>query len=350
MAGEAFTAASEAAHALVRRLGPSDRLGVVGVGVKTDVVRPLQPVGDGVSSHAAVDDLVPAVEAPGERPRVGASRFAAPPLVLYVTDGVGPELPRTRAANGRPAPVLAFVVGRRARTEDLDALAATPGVELRFVPEPRDLPRAMDHALAMYRAAVARDLELTVKPAPGVRLLQLYGAEHEPDGTGGLRIPSLGPGEARTIIAELDVGPGAAFEPTRLVDVSVAHREGEMGLMARRETTISTIRAADREHALASRQGDVLRSVLAFRTGDVVERAGRAIASGDVPEAKRLLDEHRELLALSASRLHDASLYEDARVLAAYERVLRWVAPAWDEQARRRVAISMRIDGDGRVR
>jgi hypothetical protein len=385
MVGEPATFASAAAHTLVRRLRADDRLGIVGVGAATQTARKLRPVGERVSAHAAIDRLAPGGEASGEWLAVRGSGVRAPSaqrgalrsltaahfkggssgagvasLALYVTDGVGPvALPpgpgaastdRAAGAHRTATPTLVFVVGRRASPEALDALASTPGVELRFVREPRDLPRALERAVFAYRLAAARDLELSIAPAPGVRVARVYGAEVSPDGEQRVRVSALGPGEAKVVLAELDVGPGAAFEPTRLAEVTVVHRDDASARVAHAGVTVTTLRATSRAQAFASRDRSVLRSALAIRTGDAVARAGRALAEGDAPEARRRLAEQEELLLLSASTLHDPALYEDARALAAYARVLRWVAPSLDGPARRRVAMSMRIDGDGRMR
>ncbi len=349
-------AAVSAAHVLVRRLRPYDRLGVVAYGTSPRVLRGLRPVGDGGDAHRAIDRLTLGGGAPPQGPpEVVATDGRDAPLVIWITDGAG-QASRPIRDRARGVAAHALVVGDRADAADLRAIAATPGALLRYLPDSRALAPAIARALYAHRAALLRELEIVVAPAPGARIVRAYGADVDPRGGVSVRLPSLSRGAEAVVLVEIEVPPGAPGASAAIADYGVSYRMGpgvasiDSEAQGRVAGRVRVVHANDADELLASRDRGVARTILAARTGDALESAGVALAEGDTRGARRALDEQEELLAIAAGSLGEAWIHRDADVVAAYARTVRRAPEVFDAAARDRVAARMVFEGAGRMR
>jgi hypothetical protein len=352
MSGESMRAAAAAAHTLVRRLHPDDRIGIVSNGHTRRVHRALRRVGDSIDAHRAIDSVV----AGGARPAGGPPWAARKgprgelPLVLWVTDGAGfADAPARRHADA--APVVALVLGDAASADDLEALRSAPGLDAHHVPDSTKLAPAVSRALYAHRAAIVHEVEVTVSSAPGVRIHRVYGGAGSSEGAGLVaRFPALGRGEERVVLVELEAEGGAAGESVALADYSVAYRAGSSSELAHVGGIARARWANEGEDTMVTRDRGVARSVLAARTGAALVAAGAELARNDVAAAGRALEDHEELLAIAASSLGEAFARRDAEVVGAYAHMVRRAPAMFDEGARRRFAARMVFEGDGRMR
>jgi hypothetical protein len=101
---------------------------------------------------------------------------------------------------------------------------------------------------------------------------------------------------------------------------------------------------------LASLRRPVKRTALAFQAGDALQQAAEALGTGQIPEARRILAERRELLETAADLWRDPSLGQDAAMIGRYETVLARAYPSWNDQDQRTLALAMNYFGDQRMR
>lgn len=109
-------------------------------------------------------------------------------------------------------------------------------------------------------------------------------------------------------------------------------------------------RTQNREAATASMRRTVKRTVLTFSAGDALSQAARFLERGEADEARRILNERRELLAAASDLWNDRALARDAELLGRYDRVIANAWPTWDPGSRRTMVMAMGFYGDGRMR
>ncbi len=374
MSGDKFTHAMNAAHALVRRLQPDDRIGIIGYDSNADVVLASGRVGDGARAHAALDGMQ---VGGGTNIDAGLSLAAADPpqrsrpsdlgLVVLISDG--------RATDGNGAPSYLGGIARRLYDDhgvlttsiglgtDFDettmlTIAREGSGSYHFVRRPADITEILTDELEERAQAVAQALRVRVVLGPGVRARKVYGSrilsqqEHQAvrrteiatdrriaaelgiarnrrEEQSGLRmhLPTFRRGDQHVILMELDVPGGRENSRAGVAHVYLDYKDLYREENAEAEANVVARRTADRQDAIASTERTVKRTVLAFQAGEALQLAADALASGDRTGARTILSERRDVLEAGAELWRDPLLARDAQLLAQYQRV---VDGAWD--------------------
>lgn len=397
MSGEKFRHAIDAAHQLVRRLTPNDRLGIIAYDSFGEVVLSSSRVGDGSRAHAALDTI-----------RTGGGTnisdgldlaLADPPrrdrpsdlgLVVLISDG--------RATDGIAAPTHLGSLARRLYDEhgvlttaiglgtDFDeetmlTIAREGSGSYHFVRRPADIAAILEDELEARAEAVAQALRIRVVLGEGVTAKQVYGSRvlssaehaavrrteiatdqriaaelgvtqnraHEQSGLR-MHLPTFRRGDQHIIMMELEVPRGRSGSVAGLAHVYLDYKDLHREANGAAEVNVTARRVGSREQALASTQRTVKRTVLAFQAGEALQRAADALASGDQSGARQILTERREVLEAGAELWRDPLLARDASLLAQYQRVVDGAWDGFDYGDQRTLVMAMGSFADRRMR
>ena len=348
MQGAKLHYAKQSVMKLVDHLAPGDFCGVV---TFTDDVATLAPPAEmtqprKVALKAGVGQLEPQ----------GSTNFAGGLLtglehlnrlqlpagmvkrVIMFTDGLanvgvatkGPDLLRLLDANPGDASVSAFGYGEDADQELLRDLANKGKGNYAFVQTPEDALTAFARELGGLLSTYARDVEVVVRPAPGVTLTDVVSDVDaaEDAGTVRIRIPDLLSEEVRNLVLALRIDAGAApgRAPVALVQVrySVVDPDSPGAREIRFEEPVEVERVpAGEEQREPTRAVDEAVALAQLVRAQI--EAERQAARGDFGAAQRVL--HQLFLSLRSRRLDGAAV--------ACERVMGTFADraAYDESA-----------------
>ncbi|RLB56640.1 MAG: hypothetical protein DRJ42_02740 [Deltaproteobacteria bacterium] len=397
MSGEKFTHAIDAAHQLVRRLGPDDRIGIIAYDSYAEPLLASSRVGDGESAHAALSRI-----RPGGGTNISAGldlALADPPrrdrpndlgLVVLISDG--------RATDGNAAPSHLGGLARRLYDEhgvlttaiglgtDFDeetmlTIAREGSGSYHFVRRPADIAAILEDELEARAEAVAQALRVRIVLGEGVTAKRVYGSrvlsaeehaavrqtevatdrriaeelgitQNRRDEEGGLRmhLPTFRRGDQHVILMELEVPPGRAGTIAGLAHVYLDYKDMYREANGTADVNVTARRVSTRERAVASTERTVKRTVLAFQAGEALQRAADALASGDQAGARQILQERQEVLEAGARLWRDPLLARDATLLAQYQRVVdgAWNGFGYGDQ--RTLVMAMGSFADRRMR
>ena len=334
MAGRKLHYAKQSVMKLVDHLAPGDFCGLV---TFTDEVVTVAPPLEMTQPRKA--QLKAAV---GELQPRGSTNFAGglltglrhanevrlPPgmvrRVVMFTDGlanVGPatthaDLLRLLEANLGAASVSAFGYGEDADQELLRDLSTRGKGNYAFVRNPEDALTAFARELGGLLSTYARDIELTVRPATGVTLLDVLSDvdSSAEDGAVRIRLPDILAEELREVVLGIRIGACAA--PGEMAVVSVEGRYRVVDGSGRTGDERFELRVSAERVLPGEEQRQPTREVdAAVATAQLVRvqiLAEEAAKRGDYPAAQALLSVARESLS---SRGHDVVAEACARVM-----------------------------------
>lgn len=396
MQGEKWRHAIAAAYQLIDRLQPDDTFGLISYGEDATLDLAPAPVGDRRAARIAVSRPYPGGGTNIEAALRLAARYAPRRramndvlLVVLVSDGVA-NVGRTNAEQlGRLARktfdthgVLTTSVGLGTDFDEATmlAIAREGSGSYHFVRRASDIGTILTDELEERAQAVAQALRLRIELAEGVVATRVYGSrvleereaarvrateiatdqrlarelgiasDRARDEERGLRIhlPTFRRGDQHVVLMELDVPSGT--KTAEIARVTLDY----MDLLSRdnRSTNVEVRaeRTQNREAATASMRRTVKRTVLTFSAGDALSQAARFLERGEADEARRILNERRELLAAASDLWNDRALARDAELLGRYDRVIANAWPTWDPGSRRTMVMAMGFYGDGRMR
>jgi hypothetical protein len=273
------------------------------------------------------------------------------------------ELAQASAIEGIPLSV--FDLGARYEGEALSRLALAGQGSLRRVDSARDASEVVDRELSSVSRIVARALRLRIRLAPGVRLVEVLGAQRlgEPsaeqvraaersidqrlsrnlgiardrgEDEEGIQIviPSFDAGDSHVVLVDV-VAPG----PGPLADVSVRYKD-----LVRLDNGVmkGSLALANRELPRGALEWNVVKNVIAYELARQLRAAGAALAAGAGERASSLLDAALALLSeleRAPSGLGNDRELEADRALVAEYRAL--VAALADDDQRRFAADSL---------
>jgi len=396
MAGAKWDDAIRAAHALVDRLEPGDRFGLVSYADDASLDLPPGRVGDRRAAHEAIARLVPGgatnLEAALRLARDHAprrERATDVPLVVLVSDGqatVGVTSADALADLAREtferdgALTTAVGLGTDFDEETMLSIAREGSGSYHFVRRPEDIDGILRDELEARALAVAQDLRLRIVVAPGVTVRRIYGSrvlsdaeeaevrrtevavderlarelgiprDRRDDVREGLRmhIPTFRRGDQHVVLLELEVPAGTRRGDVARVELDYKDLAGATN--EHRAVAVRAERTEDREAASTSVRRPVKRTVLAFQAADALQQAASALEEGDTSAAHAALEERIVLLRTAAALWDDEALRADADILSRYAQVIdgAWGAFPYDEQ--RTLLLAMNYYGDERMR
>lgn len=334
MAGEPLVQVRRAAGQLVDLLRPADRFSLTTYSSEARVVVPEGPVGP---RRAEIHGLVDGLEAneginleDGLRQGYGQARQSqrrgdAVQLVIVLSQG----LPTVGLTNRRDLSALSaeafeggiettsIGLGDRYAPEVVSALAERGAGGYYAVDDAGAIAQILRDEVELRAQPAARAVEVVVRLAEGVELLEAYGSE-APEG--GLRffIPGFARDDQHTILLRLRAPADAAGSEVALAEVALRSR-GRLARSTEETELVARVgRAGSEAEAQASRDRELVGTVAAFRTGRALVEAARLLRGDDRASALALLFERAQALRSTSSRLGDEALLADADRLEAF--------------------------------
>lgn len=288
-----------AAHHLVDRMGPDDRLSIVTYSQRVEVPWPSRPVGrDREEIHRILSGLYPGGSTflsggleEGFRQAKTGKRRGTLNRVLLLSDGLANVGVTDRGALRERAGDMAehgisvstFGVGNDFDEELMMRIAAGGGGNYRYLGDPEQIVAALESEFHTASRTAASEVEIIIRLKSDCRFGSVLGRDWRRDGDAYVvRLGDLSAGERRTVFAKVNV----AGERTGLREV------GDVALRYRDPATSKGITTSSKGVSL-----ELVRDERIYREGfdrSVQEKRAVAEASVLVQEAARLADQGKK--------------------------------------------------------
>ena len=347
MAGVKIERARDAARAMVRALGPRDRLTVVDFASDVRVLVPSTPATPDAKERALM--LISSLQATSGTNMSAAFDAAAPQLreghapgridkVFLASDGQAnegifarPALLALAVRDFGEATVSTFGIGEDYDEQFMTQLALQSGGRARYVANGEVLASAFAGELSRATRTAAQDVRLRIDATSGARVSRILGFEGE--GTS-VRVPDIACGEERRILVKLLAPPGRGTAQLAQIEVRYRDARGEPHSV---RTAADATYTADELKLGAEKPNKVTWQGAMAEMADAASNALRYQAEGDLAKAKaeqsNLLGVARRA-AVAAPAPAAAALSERAE---AYSRQLS-ASGAGDQKARKQMA------------
>lgn len=290
--------AKKAAHEMIDRLAPDDRLSIVTYDHQVETPWPASRVGDRRRLHRIVDELFPrgatdlwgGVEE-GWRQVVGERRAGWVNRVMLISDGLANRGLTDRREMARLASRMAgdgvsfstFGVGASFDEELLTLLATGGGGSYYFLEHPSAMAAALTRELGLASRVCAGEVEIVIRLGRGWDLAGIAGYEWRQEGDAVVvRLGDLSAGARRSLITRVRTSD-RSFGQRQAAEVRVRYRDPRSGRVLQEELrAVSLELVADPE--VHSRSFDV----------EVRERAAVVESNERLRDAARMVDEGKK--------------------------------------------------------
>ncbi len=330
MSGAKIDRAKRGARQLVSQLRRGDRLAIVDYAADVRLL-PSTSVEDGLQERAAPyieaiaaggnTDIGAALEAASRALSEHIKAYRASRIVL-ITDGVPTagmlsrrELTGVAARlRGEGLTVSAVGVGADFDENMLTGIAGSGGGLYGYLRDGSDIAGVFERELQNAASQVARDVTVSLEPAEGVEVEEIFGRDAVRRGhVSEVRLYDFSAGIQAQVIARLNVegGEGGFLRP--IVQVRVAYADLEADRRVTSLLPLSATVTSDEREVLAHRDVDVAAAVVRAQGSKEMARAAETIRGGDKESGLFIMDNLRALFATSANELAgDDSLRREA--------------------------------------
>jgi Ca-activated chloride channel family protein len=341
MTGEAIDEAKRAALEFVGALGDRDRVSLVAFHSVTETLVPLTPLDDG--GREQVREAIEGIEAVGTTDLAGglAAGFAevrktlaegGAARVVLLSDGkpndpdaIFPQLP---IAAQQGITVTALGLGLEYDEELLGKIATTTGGGFHFTESPEELAAIFKNEVLALQRVVGRNAMLSVVPGPGVTIERVLGPMMHMGGRSvGANLGDLVEGRTRDVFVVLRTKGHRAGAPIELLDAHLSFHDAVAQEGRAVRTYVASTASASSDEVGQSRDRDVeLHTARALAADDAL-RAMTLARSGQVRQAKKLVDATIKRVKQDAARFDDDVLRAKIGELAELRKALPELAP-----------------------
>ncbi|WP_158299206.1 vWA domain-containing protein [Paenibacillus antri] len=213
--------------------------------------------------------------------------------------------------------VTTMGVGDGFDEELLETIAELGGGRFYYIGTAEEIPSIFERELDGLLSTVAHNLKLTLRPAEGTSVTNVYGAASESDSRGTIvSLGDLGDGAVKTLLVELSIESGRPGRRTALAlaweyaDVTDGAEHCRFAAELPVEFTNDGALLSLPRDPEVTKQAELTRSALA------IESAMAALDGGRSEEGQRLLREQAERLREMASALNAPSLAAESELLS----------------------------------
>lgn len=314
-------------------LYPEDRVAIVAYASHARLIHPSSPVGNGAWIQDAVRQL-----SPGGNTNLHAGLMMGfkevdrhfdrrlNNRVILLTDGIANQgvinptriAAEAQAYNERGIQLSTVGLGLDLNDRLLSTLAHQGRGVYHFIDSADEMDRVFREEVSGLLERVAREVVVSLKAAPGVELVEIAGAEWQPDGRGAqIQLQDMGAGDSQVLLVQLRYGPSAGGQ-RGLVEVSLSYQDA----FAERERVWARAVTApvgewDSGQPLTDLQ--VRRNVTILRSAKALIEIDGLFRAARYEQAWRLAGEMERELRSLAQRLEDPQLAEDADLFARYQ-------------------------------
>ncbi|MFW5857570.1 MAG: vWA domain-containing protein [Planctomycetota bacterium] len=329
MQGEKIQKAREAAVEAIRRLTPADIVSVIAYDDTVQVVVPATKLSD----PDAVIRAIRGIQADGSTALfAGVGKGAAEVRkfleadrvnrIVLLSDGlanVGPQSPEelgelgaSLRREGMSVTTLGLGLGYN---EDLMArLAATSDGNHAFIESADELADIFGKEFGIGLAVVAKEVQIAIECAEGVRPLRILGREGEIDG-GSVLVPiaQIYSRQERYVLVEVEVAAGIADQTRAVANVEVTYANLQTRTTDRLQSRLAVRYTAEEDRVLSATNREVMVAAARQIANDQSRLALALRDQGKVEEAQQLLERNYHYLEKEADRYASPKLREDAK-------------------------------------
>jgi len=319
MQGAKIADAREAALMALELLGEDDTLAVVAFNQAVDVVLPATSASDLPNMRRAIDRIGAggrtALFAGVQRGIDEALTFLDPYTVnrvILLSDGlanVGPTSPDSIAALGRDAAgegisITTIGLGLGFNEDLMTRLALNSDGNHAFVEHPDDLVDIFDREFGDVFSVVGQEARVEIEFREGIRPLRTLGRPAEVDGQRvRFNLRQIYGGQEKYILVEVEIAGNAARERVESSRVSARYTDMVTQDSVTMEESVNLTFSDDAEQIAASRDNDVLSAATIQLATLRSEEAVKLRDSGQVEEARKLLEDNAAYLSEQARTL-----------------------------------------------
>lgn len=340
MDGDPIADARAASLDLLGALRPEDRLSVVAFHSQTEVL--LESTRLEGADVGELRTRIGRMEARGTTDLSGGLRAGLEELVrnfepeginrlVLLSDGVPNDstqvVPLAQAAGERGIRITALGLGVDFDETLLANVAQVSGGRFHYVEESSMVAGVFRDEVLRFERLLARNLVLELSPGPGVRIDGVVGQQITPQANGRVSVSlgDLSEGEHRDVIVRMQADPRRAGAAVELLDAVLRFDDAvqDAGRLERR-AYFGARATENHEEWEAGRNVDVERAASRMLAAATTVQAISVARSGDVDQARRVLEQAEAEARAEATARADAELAARADQM----RVLRRALPA----------------------
>lgn len=368
MSGSKIADAKRAAARLVDLLGPDDRLAVVHYGNDVSVLPGTFATDDGkrrlkrfigAIQEEGGTNIGAGLEAGRRQIEQAQSDFKVNRLLL-LSDGqptVGVTSSRglsaiVERARERGVSVTSLGVGADFNEDLMQHLADVGGGSFGFISEGDGalMARIFEKDLTQAGTLVAQGVKLTLVPAPGVVLHEVFGRPSEQTGAGlTVTLPDFSAGQTEKLVVRLSVTAGHGAGTVGVTDAQLQYRDLLRMSPGQERLALSSLVTDDEGLVRRSQNKDAVVFAARAQAASNTREAADALASGSVDRARAALQKNKFLFDEAAVVAGPEALQADYEAQKQAEALSE--APAASEPARKERAKSLKVQawkGEGR--
>lgn len=310
MAGAKLQDAKQAGLELLKKLEPRDRVTLVTYD-DTVVVHRSRLVADAAGQDTLRGDLLAVRE--GGSTALGPALYKALEVlepaergekdiahIMLLSDGLAnvgeqrPDVLGARASMGfsRGVSVTTLGVGLDYNEDLMTRLADQGGGRYHFIKDSGAINAVLNDELAGLAATVAREVWLTVSPAPGAKEVKIFGYSVETTDAGTrARIGALRAGQVAEVMVRLSVEPGTTLAQLPVGTFQLRLRDtSSTGEVVEGAVALRVGTSSDSDQVRKQERTEVTVRVAEVESAELLEQAARAVERRDYAGARTLLN------------------------------------------------------------
>lgn len=336
MDGEPIAHAREAALELLDTLRPEDRLAVVAFHSEAEVLLPSTQL-EGADTEALREQIA-RMEAMGTTELAGGLRIGLEELVrnyepeginrlVLLSDGVPndatPILPLAQAAGERGIRITALGLGLDYDETLLGQVAQRSGGRFHYIAESSMVAGVFRDEVLRFERVLARNLVLTLRPGPGVRIDGVVGqAQAGSNGSVQVSLGDLSEGEHRDVIVRMHANARNSGAAVELLDAVLSF-----------DDAVANAGRLERRAYFGARATRDEQQIEAGRNEEVERAAAEMLAAVNTVQAIEVarggnIDQARAILARAEQQAQMAPQDDSLRAQVEEMRVLREALPS----------------------
>ena len=295
----------QAAHMLVNRLGPHDRLTIVTYNHRVEVPIATRRVGDRQLFHRVIDGLYPDGRTylsggleEGFRQVRKYRKKGYVSRVILLSDGLAnigvtdfrQLSQRASAMYESGVAVSTFGMGYDFDENLLASMATGGGGSYYYISRPGDILAALNKEFDLTATTVASGVEIIIRPMEGCRFQSVpgHGWKRE-EGSAVIGLGDLSAGEMRTLMAQLEVPTGSLGDQD-VADITLRYRDpvtGKGAILDRRTVVLSVV--DDPSVHRENMDIKVQEKKAVIESNVLLNEAARKVDEGDRDSARKII-------------------------------------------------------------
>ncbi|HVV85668.1 MAG TPA: VWA domain-containing protein, partial [Kofleriaceae bacterium] len=346
MDGDAIAAARDAARTMVTRMTARDHVAIISFDSSARTLVPMTLLDDRGRARALA--AIDGIRATGTTDLTGGLSAGLDELVrnrtgtgmdrmVLLSDGVPNDGENLQALVSRATQehVAVSVIGLGLEFDEalLGRIAQDTGGEYRYAPDAEAVARIFDEEVTRMQTVVASNLTLTVKPGPGVTILDAPWLTAAAAGHRQAFLGDLAAGESRDVFVPVRLEPHAAGATVEILDADLDLMIPGTSQAETRHAFVGARASADDEAIARSLVVDLATGRARADAAGVILQAIGLARQGLVDRAEQLLVDGERAARAAAAAHHDDELEQAARRMVdlrkslVYLRTAQLVAP-----------------------